>query len=117
MVASLLPKEQNLSVKNDNPVADAFLAAMKVPIGLKDENARLKEEIAALKGETPEDEPDISDHGAYHIKDGVMRVRGNAYSQGYVLETYEPGKYELDIESITEFGSGRPVGKLTIIVE
>ena len=58
MVASLLPKDQNLSVKNDNPVSAAFLALLKSPIGLEDENARLKEEIAALKGETPEDEPD-----------------------------------------------------------
>ena len=58
MVASLLPKDQNLSVKNDNPVSAAFLALLKSPIGLEDENARLKEEIGALKGETPEDEPD-----------------------------------------------------------
>ena len=58
MVASLLPKDQNLSVKNDNPVAAAFMAALKSPIGLEDENARLKEEIAALRGETPEDDPD-----------------------------------------------------------
>ena len=58
MVASLLPRDQNIAVKNDNPVSAAFMAAMKVPIGLEDENARLKEEIAALRGETPEDEPD-----------------------------------------------------------
>ncbi len=50
MVASLLPKDQNLNVKNGDPVSAAFLAVMKVPIGLEDENARLKEEIAALKG-------------------------------------------------------------------
>ena len=36
----------------------ALLAFNKSPIGLEDENARLKAEIAALKGETPEDEPD-----------------------------------------------------------
>ncbi|MCZ6849655.1 MAG: DUF5681 domain-containing protein [Alphaproteobacteria bacterium] len=60
MVAGLLPKEQNLSVKNDNPVAAAFMAAMKVPIGIEDENARLKEQIAALKGEAPEDDPEVT---------------------------------------------------------
>ena len=58
MVASLQPKDQNLSVKNNDPLADAMLALMKTPIGLKDENARLKEEIAALKGETdPDNQP------------------------------------------------------------
>ncbi len=67
MVASLLPKDQNLSVKNDNPVSAAFLALLKSPIGLEDENARLKEEIAALKGETPEDEPGpTTDASAVH---------------------------------------------------
>ena len=60
MVASLLPKDQNLNVKNDDPVSAAFLAAMKSPIGLEDENARLKAEIAVLKGETPEDEPETT---------------------------------------------------------
>ncbi len=58
MVASLLPKDQNLSVKNDNPVSAAFMAAMKVPIGLEDENARLKAELVALRGEKPKDDPD-----------------------------------------------------------
>jgi len=52
MVTSLLPKDQNLSVKNDKPAA-ALLAFNKSPIGLEDENARLKAEIAALKGEAP----------------------------------------------------------------
>ena len=67
MVASLLPKDQNLNVKNDDPVSAAFLAALKSPIGLEDENARLKEEIAALKGETPEDEPGpTTDASAVH---------------------------------------------------
>ncbi len=58
MVANLQPKDQNLSVKNDDPLSAALLAVNATPIGLKDENARLKAEIAALKGETPEDEPD-----------------------------------------------------------
>ncbi len=58
MVANLQPKDQNLSVKSDDPMAAAFLAVNATPIGLADENARLKAEIAALKGETPEDEPD-----------------------------------------------------------
>ena len=60
MVASLLPKDQNLNVKNDDPVSAAFMAAMKVPIGLEDENARLKEQIAALRGEKPEDDPEVT---------------------------------------------------------
>ena len=65
MVASLLPKD--LNVKNDNPVSAAFLAALKSPIGLEDENARLKAEIAALKGETPEDGPETTqDASAVH---------------------------------------------------
>ncbi len=58
MVANLQPKDQNVSVKNDNPFAAALLAFNKSPIGLEDENARLKEEIAALKGEAPQDDPD-----------------------------------------------------------
>ncbi len=67
MIASLLPKDRNLNVKNDDPVSAAFLAAMKVPIGIEDENARLKEEIAALKGETPEDGPETTeDASAVH---------------------------------------------------
>ncbi len=53
MVANLQPKDQNLNVKNDNPFAAALLAFNKSPIGLEDENARLKAEIAALKGEAP----------------------------------------------------------------
>ncbi len=61
MVASLLPKEQNLKVKEDR-AGEGFLAAMMQPIRdsakLEKENARLKEKIAAMKGETPEDEPD-----------------------------------------------------------
>ena len=60
MIASLLPKDRNLNVKNDNPVSDAFLAAMKSPIGLEDENARLKAELAALRGEKPEDDPEVT---------------------------------------------------------
>ncbi len=67
MVANLQPKDQNLSVKNDDPMAAAFLAFNKSPIGLADENARLKKEIAALKGETPEDEPGpTTDASAVH---------------------------------------------------
>ncbi len=58
MVANLQPKDQNLSVKNDDPLSAALLAVNATPIGLKDENARLKAEIAALKGEAPKDEPD-----------------------------------------------------------
>ncbi len=71
MVASLLPKDQNLNVKNDDAVGKGFLAAMMQPIRdsakLEKENARMKEEIAALKGETPEDEPETTtDASAVH---------------------------------------------------
>ncbi len=67
MVANLQPKDQNLSVKNDDPLSAALLAINATPIGLKDENARLKKEIAALKGETPEDEPETTqDASAVH---------------------------------------------------
>ena len=65
MVASLLPKD--LNVRNDDAVAAAFMAVMRTPIGLADENARLKAEIAVLSGETPEDEPETTtDASAVH---------------------------------------------------
>ena len=65
MVASLLPKD--LNVKNDDAVSAAFMAVMRTPIGLADENARLKAEIAVLSGETPEDEPETTeDASAVH---------------------------------------------------
>jgi len=58
MVAGLLPKDMN--VKSDDPVHGPHLAAMLAIVQRaesKAEIARLKEENAALKGETPEDEP------------------------------------------------------------
>ncbi len=69
MIASLLPKDQNLSVKND-PAGEAHLAALfsmnRAP-ALEEEIARLKAENAALKGETPEDGPEtIEDASAVH---------------------------------------------------
>ena len=58
MVAGLLPKDMN--VKSDDPVHGPHLAAMLAIVQRaesKAELARLKEEIAVLKGETPEGEP------------------------------------------------------------
>ena len=66
-----MPKDQNLNVKNDDPVGKGMLAAMMQPIRdsakLEEEFARLKAENAALKGETPEDEPGpTTDASAVH---------------------------------------------------
>lgn len=58
MVASLMPKDSNLTVTND--ASKAFLDALR-GIGqdarLERENTRLKNEIAALKGEPPDVAP------------------------------------------------------------
>ncbi len=53
MVAGLLPKDQNLNVTSEDSVFNRILDLINHdPV---EENARLKEELAALKGKTPED--------------------------------------------------------------
>jgi hypothetical protein len=68
MVASLLPKDQNLKVDDgrQSPFLD-LLKQMNEEPGLEKEVARLKAENAALKGETPKDEPETkTDPPAVH---------------------------------------------------
>jgi hypothetical protein len=61
MVAGLQPKDQNLKVDDgrESPFLD-ILKKMNEEPGLEKEIARLKEENAALKGETSEDEPETT---------------------------------------------------------
>ncbi len=59
----------------------------------------------------------ITEKGAYHIQGEEMRIKGEAYSMGYVVQTYAPGEYELQIETTTESGHGQSKNKLKVVVE
>ncbi len=64
MVASLLPKDQNLRVESSTDslfcqILDSMNAG-PVDDEIRTENTRLKEQIAALKGEAPRDDPDVT---------------------------------------------------------
>ena len=63
MIASLLPKDQNLKVEGAGAASAAFqeaLFALPSIAKLEKEIARLKEENASLTGKTPEDEPETT---------------------------------------------------------
>ncbi len=71
MVAGLLPKDQNLNVVTSTD--DLFCQMLdsmnsgRADDEVRKENARMKAEIAALKGEAPEDEPEpTTDASAVH---------------------------------------------------
>jgi len=53
----------------------------------------------------------------YHIKERVDRTKGNKYALGFIVETRDPGTYDLSVSAMTDDGEGKASNLLTIRVE
>jgi hypothetical protein len=74
-------------------------------------------------GKAREQSPDtnsnhyIDQNDRYHIREELERTTPNVYTQGFIIQTKEPGRYPVLLEIITDSGEAKPKQKLVIIVE
>jgi hypothetical protein len=59
----------------------------------------------------------VDQNDRYHIREIVERTRPNVYTQGFIIQTKDPGRYPVHLEIITNSGEAKPKQELVIIVE
>ena len=80
------------------------------------ENRLIEDGLARHRSPATSEDHMVLDFGDYHIRQQATLTKDNVASSGYTLQTRSEGTYRLKMSIMTEFGLGKSLNELSLVV-